>query len=92
METSITDTTDSAVNAIVEAIIAALQKAETQGLRFLSAHDLYRTGYGERFREALRHAGRAGRISSRRVHIGNHKRRRYVALPHNERFLPGGAR
>jgi len=90
--TSLTDTTDNAVNEIVEAVITALQRAETRGDQYLPARDLYRARYGDHFREALRRAERAGRVASRRAKVGKHRSRRYVALPHNERFLPGGAR
>lgn len=92
METSINDTTDSGVNAIVETIIATLQGADAKGLRFLPANRLFHAEYGDTFQVALKTAKAAGRIATRRARTGNHKRRRYVALPHNERYLPGGAR
>lgn len=88
MSTIVADDTDT----VVEQIITALQRADADGVHFLPARDLYRASQRDRFHDAMGRAQRDGRITSRRVHVGNHQRRRYVALPHNADFLPGGGR
>lgn len=96
MDTSISDTTDSAsrettVMKIIETVYAALKEMDVKGTRYVAASDLYCDGYGRRFPIAIRAAMREGLIAGRRAYVDG-QRRRYVALPQNKGFLPRGAR